>query len=315
MAAHQKRQKLSFEQVEDRRLMSASPWSAGPVEIESNSPQAEIQSVAGSEAVLTIQGTDADEQITIEPLRRGRLVRVQVVDQATEELTLNRVFSARRLDSIQVNAGDGKDRVIQSTRLPAIIDGGDGDDGLYSRSESELVGGAGSDRFLIAHSRRGGEAGTPLDQQAGEVRIHLHDGGRKQVEVDAGGTGSWAGGRFRSQEVALLAVPGFPVMAWPMIEWVLDHKLAHLHRRGRHAERSVIVFGSMEATLTPLMERIEQRFSGVRVFSLPSFDHAQWGRHIELGVKGDPAVVNGAWPELLQGLQDLGVRLGPELVR
>lgn len=110
-------------------------------------------------------------------------------------------------------------------------------------------------------------------------------------------------------------VPGFPVMAWPMIEWVLDHKLAHLHHRGRHAERSVIVFGSMEATLTPLMERIEQRFSGVRVFSLPSFDHAQWGRHIELGVKGDPTVVNGAWPELLQGLQDLGVRLGPELVR
>jgi hypothetical protein len=71
----------------------------------------------------------------------------------------------------------------------------------------------------------------------------------------------------------------------------------------------------MEATLTPLMERIEQRFSGVRVFSLPSFDHAQWGRHIELGVKGDPAVVNGAWPELLQGLQEIGVRLGPELVR
>jgi molybdopterin-biosynthesis enzyme MoeA-like protein len=110
-------------------------------------------------------------------------------------------------------------------------------------------------------------------------------------------------------------VPGFPVMAWPMIEWVLDHKLAHLHRLGEHAERSVIVFGSMEATLTPLMERIEQRYGGVRVFSLPSFDHAQWGRHIELGVKGDPTVVNGAWPELLQGLQDLGVRLGPELVR
>lgn len=110
-------------------------------------------------------------------------------------------------------------------------------------------------------------------------------------------------------------VPGFPVMAWPMIEWVLDHKLAHLHRQGTHAERSVIVFGSMEATLTPLMERVEQRFRGVRVFSLPSFDHPQWGRHIELGVKGDPSVVASAWPELLRGLGDLGVRLGPELVR
>jgi molybdopterin-biosynthesis enzyme MoeA-like protein len=110
-------------------------------------------------------------------------------------------------------------------------------------------------------------------------------------------------------------VPGFPVMAWPMIEWVLDQRLAHLHRRAAHAEHSVIVFGSMEATLTPLMERIEQHFGGVRVFSLPSFDHPQWGRHIELGVKGDPSIVAGAWPELLQGLHDLGVRLGPELVR
>ena len=47
----------------------------------------------------------------------------------------------------------------------------------------------------------------------------------------------------------------------------------------------------MEATLTPLMEDIEARFPGVRVFSLPSVDHPEWGRHIELGVKGrdDPA--------------------------
>ena len=47
----------------------------------------------------------------------------------------------------------------------------------------------------------------------------------------------------------------------------------------------------MEATLTPLMEAIEARHAGVRVFSLPSVDHPQWGRHIELGVKGAPARV------------------------
>ena len=38
-------------------------------------------------------------------------------------------------------------------------------------------------------------------------------------------------------------------------------------------ERSVIVFGAMEASLTPLMEDIEARFAGVKVFSLPSVDH------------------------------------------
>ena len=45
----------------------------------------------------------------------------------------------------------------------------------------------------------------------------------------------------------------------------------------------------MEASLTPLMEAIEAGFAGIKVFSLPSVDHPQWGRHIELGVKGDPA--------------------------
>ncbi len=47
-------------------------------------------------------------------------------------------------------------------------------------------------------------------------------------------------------------VPGFPVMAWPMIEWVLDQHYAALHGQGATHEKSVIVFGAMEATLTPL---------------------------------------------------------------
>jgi molybdopterin-biosynthesis enzyme MoeA-like protein len=109
-------------------------------------------------------------------------------------------------------------------------------------------------------------------------------------------------------------VPGFPVMAWPMIEWVLDHHYAHLHGDGRSLERSVIVFGAMEASLTPLMEAIEAGHPGIKVFSLPSVDHPQWGRHIELGVKGraDPAE---AYAALRSGLEHLGVRLGPEMVR
>jgi molybdopterin-biosynthesis enzyme MoeA-like protein len=110
-------------------------------------------------------------------------------------------------------------------------------------------------------------------------------------------------------------VPGFPVMAWPMIESVLDTHYAHLFRREAWVEKSVIVFGAMEATLTPLMEELERVHAGVKVFSLPSVDHPQYGRHIELGVKGEPARVDGAYPALLAGLAGFGVRLGPELVR
>ncbi len=109
-------------------------------------------------------------------------------------------------------------------------------------------------------------------------------------------------------------VPGFPVMAWPMIEWVLDQRYAHLHGGARSVERSVIVYGAMEASLTPLMEDIEARFPGVKVFSLPSVDHPQHGRHIELGVKAaqDP---QAAYAALRVGLATFGARLGPELVR
>lgn len=110
-------------------------------------------------------------------------------------------------------------------------------------------------------------------------------------------------------------VPGFPVMAWPMIEWVLDHHYADLFRAKAVLERSVIVAGAMEAALTPLMLRVEAEFPGIKVFSLPSVDHPQWGRHIELGVKGEPARLDAAYAMLLDGLRAHGATLGPELVR
>jgi molybdenum cofactor synthesis domain-containing protein len=110
-------------------------------------------------------------------------------------------------------------------------------------------------------------------------------------------------------------VPGFPVMAWPMIEWLLDTQYAVCHGRAAQAERSVIVYGAMEAALTPLMERIEADYPGVKVFSLPSVDHPEYGRHIELGVKGEPAVVAAAYDAMRGALLAQSAQLGPELVR
>jgi molybdopterin-biosynthesis enzyme MoeA-like protein len=110
-------------------------------------------------------------------------------------------------------------------------------------------------------------------------------------------------------------VPGFPVMAWPMIEWVLETGYRNWFVADAWLERSVIVYGAMEATLTPLMEAIERDHSPVKVFSLPSVDHPQYGRHIELGVKGAPDQVAPAYAALLAGLQPFKLTLGPELVR
>jgi molybdopterin-biosynthesis enzyme MoeA-like protein len=110
-------------------------------------------------------------------------------------------------------------------------------------------------------------------------------------------------------------LPGFPVMAWPMIEWVLDTWYPSLSGKTALVEKSIVVFGAMEATLTPLMEQIEHDHAGVRIFSLPSVDHPEYGRHIELGVKGTSESVNQAYPDLLQGLKAFNLKTGPELFR
>ena len=116
-------------------------------------------------------------------------------------------------------------------------------------------------------------------------------------------------------EGAVHFVPGFPVMAWPMMEWVLDRRYASLHRKSAYLEKSVIVPGAIEASLTPLMLAIEATHKGVKVFSLPSVDHPQYGRHIELGVKGAPEAVLPAYQDLMDGLRGFGLTMGPELVR
>ena len=110
-------------------------------------------------------------------------------------------------------------------------------------------------------------------------------------------------------------VPGFPVMAWPMIEWVLDQLPPLWFSPLNRQERSIILFDAMEATLTPLMLQIERDHPGVKVFSLPSVDHPEWGRHVELGVKGQVEAVEAAYRDLKAGLAPFTTRTGPELVR
>ncbi|MRT27218.1 molybdopterin-binding protein [Herbaspirillum sp. CAH-3] len=99
--------------------------------------------------------------------------------------------------------------------------------------------------------------------------------------------------------------PGFPVMAWPMFEWVLETHYADQFHRQAWAERSMLVFEAMESTLTPLMEAIEAQFPLVKVFSLPHVGDDKTRRHIDLGVKGDPAQVEPAFEKMQEGLRAL----------
>ena len=102
-------------------------------------------------------------------------------------------------------------------------------------------------------------------------------------------------------------VPGFPVMAWPMIEWVLDNRYANLFNREPHLEQSVLVYEAAESSLTPLMVALEKQYARVKVFSLPSVGDANTRRHIELGVKGEPAQTLIAFEHMRAELGKLNV--------
>lgn len=100
-------------------------------------------------------------------------------------------------------------------------------------------------------------------------------------------------------------VPGFPVMAWPMIAWVLDTHYSHLFHQQPHDEKALLVYEIAESTLTPMMETLEAEYPLIKVFSLPSVGSETIRRHIELGVKGEPAQVAAAFADMCSGLDAL----------
>ncbi len=104
-------------------------------------------------------------------------------------------------------------------------------------------------------------------------------------------------------------VPGFPQMAWPMIEWVLEQKYRHLFDSQRWAEGSLIVYNLPESAVSPLMEELNRAFPGLKAFSLPSMGEGGSRRHIELGVRGAPAEISPAMKRLRTGVAQLGGRL------
>jgi len=106
-------------------------------------------------------------------------------------------------------------------------------------------------------------------------------------------------------------VPGFPVMAEPMITWVLDTHFSHLFHQHERAEKSLLVFEIAESVLTPLMEQLEVDFPLIKVFSLPSVGNHQIRRHIELGVKGQPAAVEQAFTVIEQELDRMKAEYVP----
>ena len=105
-------------------------------------------------------------------------------------------------------------------------------------------------------------------------------------------------------------VPGFPSMAWPMVEWVLDERYPQLHNAEPEVEETVIALNAREGDLITLMQEYSQRYPQLKLSSLPNFgNEAIPQMHIEFGFTGQPQLVNIAMAEFRRSLQAAGYEL------
>ncbi|TFL13064.1 competence/damage-inducible protein A [Pusillimonas caeni] len=104
-------------------------------------------------------------------------------------------------------------------------------------------------------------------------------------------------------------MPGFPVIAWPMMEWMLDTRYKHLHHRTTRVEHSFLAFNLPESRITPALEHLERQWPGVKAFSLPSMGTGH--PHIDLGVKGEPEAAAQALAYLRAEVERVGGSLTP----
>lgn len=99
-------------------------------------------------------------------------------------------------------------------------------------------------------------------------------------------------------------VPGFPKMAWPMIEWTLDTEFAGF-ARAPAVSRSVRV-DARESDLVELLEAMGAAHPEVRFSSLPEMRGG--GCYVvELGVHGPGGAVDAAFAALQERLEIDGV--------
>jgi molybdopterin-biosynthesis enzyme MoeA-like protein len=98
-------------------------------------------------------------------------------------------------------------------------------------------------------------------------------------------------------------VPGFPEMAHPMVEWVLETYYSHLFHKQNYVEDSILVSEAGESDLIDLMNHMLSQYPMLKLFSLPKSNQR---RTTELGMKGESEQVKLAMDALKSGVTALG---------
>jgi molybdopterin-biosynthesis enzyme MoeA-like protein len=92
-------------------------------------------------------------------------------------------------------------------------------------------------------------------------------------------------------------MPGFPIMAKDMMEWVLQTYYQDLSRP-TSIERAIRIVDGKESEWVIFMREFEQQYPILRIFSLPTITEND-GRNVELGVEGIEPVVHDGFADIL----------------
>ncbi len=100
-------------------------------------------------------------------------------------------------------------------------------------------------------------------------------------------------------------LPGFPVMAWPMLEWLLETKYAQASKADI-VYYSYLLTGAKESNLIQLLEQAQRQHPNVKISSLPSSPGSA-SPQIELGVCGVEPFAQHAYQSLKNMLYENGL--------
>ncbi|MEO5351042.1 MAG: molybdopterin-binding protein [Magnetococcus sp. YQC-3] len=154
------------------------------------------------------------------------------------------------------------------------------------RTRSSLARAAGVP--LVRHPEAVREIEARFGAEAWPIRVVMADWpqGSEMVPNPINGI---PGFYFRAH----FALPGFPELAWPMLDWVLaQHFVAS---RPPERLRCLRVDGTGESRIVFPMQRVTERFPQVRCASLPKLGA---DAHIVLSVRGRGLAVDAAFGEL-----------------
>ncbi len=146
MRTHKKNQRSTrIEQLENRSLFAA-------------------DLVLGTDGVLNVTGTSADDSITVQQVGWGD-IRVTIANGST--VIKQQGFSGELVKSLLIRGNAGNDTILNTTNVPSEMYGDDGNDYLRGGSANDRIfGGNGNDAVY------GGDGNDYLNGNAGSDSLY-----------------------------------------------------------------------------------------------------------------------------------------------